>query len=284
MFPRVLSITLPIFAYVSLLLLIFGLCRQRSRFDKWVPLIFVAALATSLSLRRNEHVLFFDEDIYIQIASNLSRVPAAQLTLFGGPNDIRSATYYKEPAGFPVLLSLIFAVTGARETIAFIAARVLYGFAVCAVYLLGREILQTRAQAMAAAIAFAAAPACFAYSSSVGTDLPATLFATLGVWGILSGNAMLGASALAMAAQVRLEMIALAPLMFVNDRMSKNWKAAFAGLIVPQFFHLYWVSRIASTLEAAERVNAAFSPQYVLGNLSADLRYIFNPIVFPIGA
>src|SRR5207249_4049462 len=121
-------------------------------------------------------------------------------------------TYYKEPAGFPVLLSLAFLATGTRESVAFIVARGLYALAIAAVYLLARELLKTRGQAMTAAIVFAATPACFAFSASTGTDVTAVLFATLGVWGIATGNGMLAAGALAMAAQVRLEMIALAPL------------------------------------------------------------------------
>jgi hypothetical protein len=45
--------------------------------------------------------LFYDKDIYIHIASNLSKAPVAQLTLLGGPGEIQVATYYKEPVGFP---------------------------------------------------------------------------------------------------------------------------------------------------------------------------------------
>src|SRR5262249_44108034 len=149
----------------------------------------------------------FDEDIYIQIASNLAHAPVAQLALLGGPHNVEISTYYKEPAGFPVLLSLVFAVTGSHEVVAFVFARILYALAVAAVYLLGREILKTRAQAVAASIAFAATPACLAFSASAGTDIPAVLFAALGMLGIASGNGLLAAGGLAMVSQIRLEMI-----------------------------------------------------------------------------
>ncbi len=196
MLPRVLSFVLPLSIYTALALTTWGIYRERRKVDRYALIIGIAAFLTSLAVRPNQHLLFFDEDIYIQIASNLSQAPVAQLTLSGTPKDIQVSTYYKEPAGFPVLLSFIFAVTGPREIVAFIVARALYAMAVIAVYLLGRSLMQRRGQALTAAVAFAATPAVFAFSSSAGTDLPATLFAALGVWGIVSDNGILAAGAL----------------------------------------------------------------------------------------
>src|SRR5215813_2271706 len=128
--PRVLSFLIPLFVYTTLVLIAWGIYRERRRLDRWGLILAAGAFVASLAFRANEHLLFFDEDIYIQIASNLAHAPVAQLTLFGGPGDIQTSTYYKEPAGFPVLLSLIFAITGTRESVAFVFARVLFAIAV----------------------------------------------------------------------------------------------------------------------------------------------------------
>jgi hypothetical protein len=282
--PHVLSLLTPLFVYTALVMSGWGIYRERVWLDRWGLLLAAGAFIAPLTVRPNEHLLFFDEDIYIQIASNLSHAPVAQLTLFGGPGDIQASTYYKEPAGFPVILSLIFAITGTHEKVAFVVARLLYAMAVVVVYLLGRRILKTRLQAVVASLAFAATPACFAFSASTGTDLPAALFAAWGVLGIAAGNGMLAAGGLAMAAQIRLEMIVLAPMILLADRVSPKWKTALAVLIVPEILHIAWVLSISPALAKVEHVNSAFSPAYIFGNLVSNLRFLFDPRVFPIAA
>jgi hypothetical protein len=280
--PRILSFVLPLPIYAALVLTAWGIYRARRRLDWYAVALAIGVFLISLAVRPNQHLLFFDEDIYIQIASNLSHAPVAQLTLLGSPKDIQVSTYYKEPAGFPVLLSLIFIVTGTHEVVAFVVARMLYAIAVAAVYLLARTLITSRLQALTAAVAFAATPACFAFSSSAGTDLPAALFACLGVWGIVSGNEMLAAGALAMAAQTRLEMIILAPLVLFARKISTKWKIWFGVLLIPQVVHITWVFSIAPKLAAAERVSSAFSAGYLFKNLRDNLEYIFNPLLFPV--
>ncbi len=284
MLPRVLSVVVPLFIYTALVLVAWGIVRERRKLDRWCVILGISAFAASMAGRPNDHVLFFDEDIYIQIASNLSFAPVAQLTLFGASGASESSTYYKEPAGFPVLLSFAFLFTGTKERVAFIVARVLYAAAVIAVYLLGRTILKTPTQAIVAAVAFASLPAAFVYSSSSGTDVPAALFATLGVWGVVSGNGMLAAAALAMAAQTRLEMIAIAPLILLAESIPAKWKAALPALLAGEIAHLVWIFSAASSYAKAERVEAPFAMAHVLKNLTTNVVYLFNPLLFPLAA
>src|SRR5262249_41916449 len=150
------------------------------------------------------------------------------------------------------------------------------------VYLLGREILKAPAQAVAASITFAATPACFAFSASTGTDISAALFAALGGLGIASGNGMLAAGGLAMAAQIRLELIVLAPLILFADRVVWKWKVWLSILAVPAIVHIGWVLSIAPALVKVEHVQSAFSPLYVPHNLGANLHHLLDPRIFPI--
>jgi hypothetical protein len=280
--PRILSFVLPLTIYAALGLTAWGIYRQRRCLDGYALALGLAAFLISVAVRPNQHLLFFDEDIYIQIASNLSHAPVAQLTLLGSPKDIQVSTYYKEPAGFPALLSLVFVFTGTHEIIAFVVARALYGLAVAAVYLLARTVTTSRRQAMVAAIAFAATPACFAFSSSAGTDLPAALFACLGIWGIVSDNEALAVGALGVAAQTRLEMILLAPLILSARGIAAKWKAWLALLLVPEVVHIGWVLSIAPKLAAAEHVSSAFSAGYIFKNVRENVSYLFDPRVFPM--
>lgn len=279
--PRILSVAGPLFVYASVVLVAVGIYRERHRLDWAAVALAAGGVIASFALLTPVHRLFFDEDIYIHIASNLSRAPAAQITLLGGPDDIQVATYYKEPAGFPVLLSLVFVLTGPSESAAFAMARLLYGVAIAAVYLLARAVLDSRRQAIAAAGLFAAAPVCFWFSVSAGTDIGAALFAVLGMWGIVTGNGALAAGGLALAAQMRLETIVLVPLLLLPKSVTPRWKAIGAGLVVAELAHLSWVFSVAPTLAKAERVAAAFSASYLLSNLKANLLYLFNPFLFP---
>src|SRR3990167_2893564 len=124
MLPRILSVAAPLWTYVTLVVLAAGLWRQSPKLEWLAFAPALAGLAASFLFLPPVHRLFFDEDMYINLAMNLARAPVAQLTLLGSPDDIAVSTYYKEPAGWPVLLSLIFVVTGPSEAAAFATARV----------------------------------------------------------------------------------------------------------------------------------------------------------------
>src|ERR1051325_9909408 len=104
------------------------------------------------------HRLFFDEDVYINVASNLTRAPVNQVAVMGGPRDIQVSTYPKEPAGWPVLLSLAFLVGGTSESVAFCFARLVFARAIAAVYHLARALLPEQKKAVVATILFGATP------------------------------------------------------------------------------------------------------------------------------
>src|SRR4051812_24923333 len=125
MLPRILSIASPVFVYAALAVLAYGLYLERRRFESVMLVPAAVALGASFLLIPAEHRLFFDEDIYINIASNLAKAPVAQITLLGGPDHVDVSTYYKEPSGFPVLLSILFFFTGPGESAAFVFARLM---------------------------------------------------------------------------------------------------------------------------------------------------------------
>jgi hypothetical protein len=281
MIPRILSITAPLFVYVSLVVLGWALYRQRKKLDWFALIPALTGLAASFVFLEARHRLFYDEDIYIHIASNLSRVPIAQMTLLGGPDEILVSSYYKEPVGWPLCLSLVFLLTGATESAAFVASRLIYAIAIAAVYHLARELLPTRAQAFMAAAAFGSAPICFGFSVSPGTDIAAALFAALGMWGLASGNGALAAAGLALGASTRLELMILVPLLLVPKSILPRWKATGLALAGAALVHLLWVLSIAPVLARAEHAEAAFSLRFAVHNLGANLKYLLNPFAFP---
>src|SRR5215470_8858656 len=99
MLLRILSLLGPLWVYATTAVLVYGIARERNRFE-WTALALGAgALLASALFLSSGHRLFFDEDIYINIASNLTRAPVNQVTVMGSPDEIQVSTYYKEPAG-----------------------------------------------------------------------------------------------------------------------------------------------------------------------------------------
>jgi hypothetical protein len=283
MLSRVLSIAGPVWVYLTMALLVYGIVQQWKRLD-WIALApALAGLLASVIFLSPIHRLFFDEDLYINIASNLTRFPVNQVTVMGGPNDIQVSSYYKEPAGWPVLLSFALLAGGRSEAVAFWFARLLFAFALAAVYHLAREMLPTRRQAVLAAILFGAVPVCFWYSVSAGTDIAAALMAVLGLWGVVTGNGALAAAGLAFAAQTRMELLVLVPLVWLSPKVSLKWKVVAGVLVAAEVVHVAWVISVASMLERAEEVSAAFSIGYIGRNLRDNFRYLFiSPFDFPL--
>ena len=283
MIARILSIAAPFWVYMTIVVLALGLWRERRKLE-WLALVpAIAGVLASFIFLPPVHRLFFDEDMYINLASNLAHAPVAQLTLLGSPDDVQVSTYYKEPSGWPVMLSFVFLVTGLSETAAFILARVLFGVAAAAVYQLARGVVETRLQALAAAIFFAATPACFWFSVSAGTDVPAALMMLLGMWGLLSANGALAAGGFAMAAQTRMELMALMPLVWMFGKLPLKWKIASAALVAAEVAHVGWVMSVSPILAQAENVPSGFALGYAPGNLLDNIKYLFNPIAFPAG-
>ena len=283
MLPRILSIAAPSFVYATLIVLAYGLYRERKRFE-WLMLAPAgAAFLAALLFIPSTHRLYPDEDIYIQIASNLAKAPVAQIAVLGGPDRIDVSTYYKEPSGFPVLLSFVFLLFGGgSEAAASVLARLMYAGSVAAIYVLAMAVVNDRRKAIFATIAFAAIPMAFWFSASSGTDAAASLFSTLGVMGIVLASGPLAVGGLAMAAQTRLEMIALMPLLLFAARIDKRWKVAGLALVSAEILHIVWVmTSLEPILAKAEHVESGFSIRYVLANAGADLQYVLRPWLFP---
>jgi Dolichyl-phosphate-mannose-protein mannosyltransferase len=281
MIPRILSITSPLIIYITLVLLAIAVWRERKKLDGFALAPAVMGLVASLYILAPVHRLFFDEDIYVNIGHNLATVPVAQVTLLGSAEDIAISTYYKEPAGWPALLSLIFLASGPGESAAFLAARGMYALTILAVYLLARRLGAERPSALVAAAVFGATPVSFWYSASAGTDIAAAFFSTVALWGLSGRNGAVAGPAIAMAAHVRMEMIVLAPLLWFSRRISFNWKAATLALIAVDVIHILWVLSVAHVLTQAEGIESAFSLSHVIQNLKADAAYLFNPLSFP---
>ena len=280
--PRILSVLGPLLVSASLGLLLWALFKNRERLDRHVPAVIALALVTSFVFVDTSHRLSFDEDIYIQIVSNLSRAPVAQLTLLGSPETVEVSTYYKEPVGYPTLLGLLFAVTGTSEGGAFFFVRVLFSLAVGSVYLLARDNFRQPWMGWLAALAFLATPPVLEYSVSVGTDLGTVLFAVLGVWGLVLGAYPVAGGSCARGSDApRDGRSHSVPVRESFSRPAVEVDRACAHLrsTVPPRLGPFGGSR----LRLVGRSRGGFSPGYVPANFIGSLGYLLDGGRFPWG-
>src|SRR2546428_13841023 len=103
MIPSMLSLAEPLCVYATLVVLACGSWRERKKLEWFALVPAIVGLMASLVFLPPIHRLFYDEDIYISMARNLTHAPLARVTLLGGPNGVEASSYFKEPAGWPVL-------------------------------------------------------------------------------------------------------------------------------------------------------------------------------------
>ena len=102
------------------------------------------------------------------------------------------------------------------------------------------------------------------------------------MWGLVTGNGPLAAAGFAFAAQTRLELLVLIPLVWLSPKISPQWKIGAAALALFEIVHVAWLMSVAPVLARAAELSAAFGLRYVRRNLFDNLKYFFDPFGFPI--
>jgi len=106
---------------------------------RWVPVVvFLVALVTVSLLPPRTHRIYFDEDIYENVAQNILWEGRSQMCNEGiiqaGSFTCEAWEYNKEPNAFPFLLSAVFRVSGVDESAAHRLNHWLFALGAIAVY------------------------------------------------------------------------------------------------------------------------------------------------------
>ena len=137
------------------------------------------AVCLTLSLPPRMHRIFYDEQIYQNVARNLADAKRAQLCNDGSIRDGRllcaAAEYNKQPYAYPHLLSLGYRMFGVRAVIPFAVNAAAMGLAVMLLYLLVLTLFSDRTAAFFAAIVLMLTPEQLAWSASGAVEPVASL-------------------------------------------------------------------------------------------------------------
>ena len=139
----------------------------------------LAAIALTLTLPRRTNRIFYDEQIYQNVARNLADAKRAQLCNDGAIRDGRlhcaAAEYNKQPYAFPHLISLAYRGFGVRPSIPFALNAAAMGLTVALVYVLVVALFDDRIAAFAAALVLALIPEQLVWSASGAAEPWASL-------------------------------------------------------------------------------------------------------------
>ncbi len=249
----------------------------------------LAFLAVAL-VPPSTHRIYYDEDIYENVAQNIIWTGQAQMCNEGTieANTFRcdSHEYNKEPNAFPFLLSLAFRLTGVRESAAHSLNHLVFALGAAALFWLSAMLFERVSAGLGAALVYTLTPQNLLWGATVAAEPGAAAFAALGASAFVLFSrrpswrtGLFSASALAFASQFRPEsglilavavgvVLLLAPGLL---RQRALWATALLTftLLVPQLAHTWAVRH--DRWGSAE--TAKFSLDFAKANLGPNTRY-----------
>lgn len=264
----------------------------------WWALPLIGLLVVGV-LPPRTHRIYYDEDIYQNVAQNILWHGRAEMCNEGviahGVFECRDSEYNKEPNAFPFLLSLLFRLTGVREAASHFLNHVLFAVGVLASYWVGLLLFDDRRVAMGAGILFLLTPMNLLWGATVAAEPGAAAAAGVAMvaWllflretRLVTGAMAAGATALAV--QWRPESILLIALVGVvtivlePNRLRRRELYIVAlllfVLLLPHLAHL-WVVR-GEGWGVSE--GGKFSWTYVADNLKTNAAFYFEGNEHPI--
>jgi len=299
---------IPIFLGITLILILLssfqGLKYFRKLFKKidrktWITLsvILLFGLTLRTCVAPHTHRVYYDEDIYLNVAQNIVTEGRAILCNYGTQEKCFEGIYNKQPFGFSFLISILFYLFGVSEAIASHFVAILSSFTIIFVFLIAYLIFNNKKIALFSSLLFSIVPLNITWAPTTSAGSTLVFFTSLAIFGFLSyfkteKNSILlfSFSSLAYAIQIRPEgglLIPIVGLMFLllNKRVFTIIKSKkfllfliiFCLLIVPHLLHLNVVSP-----ENWGSSGKKFSTEYLSYNLKTNTMFFFENTRFPI--
>ena len=240
----------PIFFGIALLLILAGFLwgfkdikKLFSRVDKraWIILILIiiGGLYMRTAVAPFTHRLYYDEDIYLNIAQNIVKEGRTILCNYGNQEQCFEGVYNKQPNGYPFLMSIIFFFV-VSETVAHYATAILSTMIIPIVFLIAYLMFKSNKIAILSSLFFSLIPITIIWAPTTTAGSVSILFMGLAFLALLAflktrktPILLLFFSSLAYAVQLRPEgllflvVIALALMLFdrklFEDIRKKNW-------------------------------------------------------------
>lgn len=283
--------------------------RRLNRPGVWLFVILAAGLLLVSQVAPQVHRVYFDEDIYANMAQNMAFTGQTGMANYGsfeyGEYFVNWLGYNKDPSGWPFLISLAFQLFGTDETLAFYLNNLLFGGGIIIVFFIARLLAGGTFAGLIAAFIFAIIPHNLLWANTVAAETSAAFFAGLAVLCTLvylrtraARHLFLLAAVLPFACYMRPEssLIALWAFAAVSFNLFSTvspprppfrhpfatrafWAAGLIGFafIIPLIWHFFAVSG-----QSWGAPGAKFSTFFLSNNLTVNGSYFLNNKAFPI--
>jgi hypothetical protein len=269
---------------------------------KLLGIIVVLGMFLVVVVVPREHRIFYDEDIYQNIAQNIAFLGKSGMCNEGandyGEYRCYRLEYNKQPNAWPYLLSIVFRVIGSHEGAAFVTCNVMYGLSILTTFLISFLLFGSYLPALYGALAFALIPEGLMWSNTTAVEPSYVLFSGLTILSVLiftrtrqTRSLFLCVAIAAFMCQFRSESIMLLAVIGLAVVLL-SWNELTRGrfylmistlfvLLIPHLVHLYSVRG-----ESWGASGPKLASQYFLGNFVTNtLFYLTNdrfPVLFTI--
>ncbi len=150
----------------------------------WLALILIVGVLLVSQVAPQIHRIYYDEDIYANMAQNIAFTNQAGMANYGnfeyGEYFVHWLTYNKDPAGWPFLMSLVFQLFGAEETLAFYLNNALFVGGIVVVFFMTRLFAGgSLFAALLAALVYAVTPHNLIWANTISAENSAAVFGGL---------------------------------------------------------------------------------------------------------
>ncbi|MCD6367486.1 MAG: glycosyltransferase family 39 protein [Candidatus Aenigmarchaeota archaeon] len=298
----------PIFFSVTLGLIILSFAFSLKHIGKlfngidkriWVilVLIFVLGFYFRTFVAPHTHRLYYDEDIYLNIAQNIKNEGRAILCNYGTTEKCVEGIYNKQPNGYPFLISLLFLLTGVNEVVASYFTSFLSSLTIVFVFFVSYLLTKDNRISLFSSLIFSLIPINIRWAPTTSAGSVFVLFTALTFFGFLAyfkirkyPLLLFSFSSLAYAIQIRPEgtlLILLVGLMFIlfdkklftelNNKKFLVVLVLFSVLIAPHLLHLETVKS-----ESWGASGNKLGLNYIHKNLKDNGMFFFENTRFPV--
>ncbi len=147
--------------------------------------ILIAGLLLVTLAAPQVHRIYYDEDIYANMAQNIAFTGQTGMANYGtfeyGEYFVNWLLYNKDPSGWPFLIGLVFQLFGTDETYAFILNNLLYAGGILIVFFIVRIMAGGWFAGLAAALIYALIPHNLVWANTIAAESPAAVVGGLAV-------------------------------------------------------------------------------------------------------
>lgn len=300
---RLIPISLLAAYFLLIAFLIYNFAKIKSQFGEinkktWILLCLIILLGFSLRMfiAPHAHRVFFDEDIYLNIAQNIKNEMKSCLCDYGTPQECYRCIPNKQPHAYSAFISIFFFIFGANEPLAHNITIVLGTLSILLVFATTYLLFGKQSVSLYSSLILALIPEHIRWSATTSLEAFFVFFTLLSIFLLLlycrtQSYPILAAAifALAIALQGRPEadlLIILAALLFLlfDKRLAENFKSPkfflaillLAILILPSAMHLK-KSSSDSWGSSGEKI----SLHYFSKNASDNSKFFFENTRFP---